>query len=201
MAVTYSIVSGDDAGLFEVVDGKIVAAQDLAGHSGEYVLTLRATQDTTVTITVEVSVDAGRISEITTFSGDREAVTPQSFYDRTVVEAADPNTHPHMGPFTYTAVKDGNWSDPTVWDTGTIPNTNGAVVNYAGFDVTYDIESDVLIKDIHVSGAGTFRVDPTKDTRLWVDTLMVHGTLIMGEAGAPISESTTPSKPRCEIVH
>lgn len=199
MAVTYSITAGNADGLFTVVDGKIVAAMDLTGRAGTYELTLEAIQETTVTVTVEVVVDANRITEITTMSGGRPAVVPQAYHDYVAVDSQDTNTHPHMGPYTHVATKNGLWSDPTLWDVGTVPGAN-SIVNISTFDVTYDIESDVLIKDIHVSGAGILRWAKNKDTRLWVDTIMDHGTLIMGEPGNPIPESATLGKPRAEIV-
>ena len=140
-----------------------------------------------------------RVAEITTMSGGRPAIVPQSYHDYVALDSNDANQHPHMGPFTHVAVKNGLWSDPTLWDVGAVPGAN-AVVNTSTFDVTYDLESDVLLKDIHVSGAGTLRWATDKDTRMWVDTIMNHGTLIMGEPGSPIPESATLGKPRAEVV-
>lgn len=140
-----------------------------------------------------------RIAEINKTYTNKTPVVPQAYNDYVAEDAIDPNMHPHMGTFTHTAVKSGRWSDPTLWNTGTVPGAN-AVVNTSTFDVMYDLESDVLIKDIHVSGAGTFSIDPAKDTRLWVDTLMVHGTFIAGTKSNPIGNSATNGKPRCEIV-
>ena len=98
--------------------------------------------------------------EITRMSGDRDPVVPQSFHQRVAADAFNPALHPVGDPlmpscaiFTHKAVKDGRWSDPTVWDTGTVPGANATVCSGA-FNIIYDLLSDVLIKDIHINGAG-----------------------------------------------
>lgn len=142
--------------------------------------------------------EVGRIPMITAWYTGKTVPTPQSYHDAVAVDAADANTHPHMGPFTHNTVKSGFWSDPAVWDTGTVPGAN-AVCNVA-HDVSYDAESDVKIKDIHVGGAARFRFVDFKDTRLWVDTLMNHGVQSLPDGVRYIPESATPGKPRCEVV-
>ncbi|AWM37021.1 hypothetical protein GobsT_50770 [Gemmata obscuriglobus] len=141
---------------------------------------------------------AFRVPMITAWYTGKTVPAPQSYHDAVAVDAADANTHPHMGPFTHNTVKNGNWSDPTLWDTGTVPGAN-AVCNVA-HDVSYDLESDVKIKDIHVGGAARFRFVAHKDTRLWVDTLMNHGIQSLPDGVGFIPESATPGKPRCEVV-
>ncbi len=145
------------------------------------------------------SLAAARIGEITTAYGGWAAVVPQAYYDAMAVEGADSNMHPHLGPYTHVAVQDGLWSDPDTWDVAEVPDED-AVVNVSTYTVTYDLESDVKIKDIHVSGAGTFQWATNVDTRLWVDTLMCHGTYIQGTVDDPILNSETEGKPRSEIV-
>src|SRR5687768_7304308 len=101
-----------------------------------------------------LSAQAERIPQINTKIGGRPAVVPQSYYDAVVAEAADPNMHPSLGPYTATAVKSGNWSDPTLWSTGALPGDN-ATVDLGVHDVTYDISSTIKIKHIHNSHDGT----------------------------------------------
>lgn len=155
-------------------------------------------------------IPEGRVAEISRMSGDRDPVVPQAYFDRVAREAFSTSLHPIGDPlvpscviYTHKAVKDGRWSDPTVWDTGTVPNAN-AVVCSGPYNLIYDVLSDVLIKDIHINGQGSLTFDPTVQTRLWVDTLSVDGRLVIGEFNAPIPDSSivTGGKrvPQCEIV-
>lgn len=153
----------------------------------------------------------GRVAEVSRMSGDRDPVVPQDYHDRVAREAFSASLHPVGDPlvpscviYTHKAVKDGRWSDPTVWDTGTVPNAN-AVVCSGPYALIYDVLSDVLIKDIHINGAGSLTFDPAVRTRLWVDTLSVDGRLIIGESASnPIPDSGIvtggKSVPQCEIV-
>ncbi|MDF3057489.1 MAG: hypothetical protein K0R17_1704 [Rariglobus sp.] len=133
---------------------------------------------------------AGRIPQISTKIGGRPAVVPQSYFDAVATEAADSNMHPSLGPYTVTAVKSGNWSDPTLWSTGALPGAN-ATVDLGAHYVTYDVASTVKIKHIHNSGAGIFERAP--GSVLWVSTQMFHGIYLEGEADAPIP-STNPTR-------
>lgn len=152
----------------------------------------------------------GFVAEITRMSGDRDPVVPQDYHDRVAAEAFQASLHPVGDPlapscaiFTHKATKDGRWSDPTVWDTGTVPGANATVCS-GPYNLIYDVLSDVLIKDIHINGQGSLTFDPNVRTRLWVDTLSVDGRLVMGEADAPIPDSTVivglRRVPQCEIV-
>lgn len=127
-----------------------------------------------------------RVPQIHTNIGDRPASVPQSYYDAVAAEMADPNMHPSLGPFSVSAVKSGNWSDPTLWSTGSVPGAN-ATVNLGSHDVTYDISSTIKIKYIHNSADGVFRRAP--GSVLWVNTQMFHGKYIEGEPGSPIPAS------------
>jgi lysophospholipase L1-like esterase len=143
--------------------------------------------------------NASRVGQISTDIAGRSVPIPQSFWDNQANEAEDPNTHPSLGTFTHTATKSGLWSDTTVWNTGTVPGT-GAIVNTSTFTITYDVESNLELNGIHVSGSGTLKWKTTADTKLIVDTIMVHGTLVMGTSDDPITNSATPGKPRADII-
>ncbi|GAA0651441.1 hypothetical protein GCM10009424_30620 [Sphingomonas ursincola] len=143
-------------------------------------------------------------------TGGRAAVVPQSYHERVARDAFNPLFHPIGDPlvptcsiYTHKAVKSGSWSDPTVWDVGTVPGAN-AVVCSGEFDLVYDVLSDVLIKDIHINGRGSLSFSTSQRTRLWVDTLAVDGRLVMGYDAEPIRDSgiVTGGKrqPMCEVV-
>jgi hypothetical protein len=57
---------------------------------------------------------------------------------------------------TRTAVKDGNWSDATVWDSNPVLPGAGDVADCAGYDVT--IDQDVTCTQIQTSSSGSFLV-------------------------------------------
>ncbi|MBP3955396.1 hypothetical protein J8F10_08895 [Gemmata sp. G18] len=143
--------------------------------------------------------DLNRIPEITTRFGGRPAEVPQAYHDF-IASDADTccNAVDDLGPYSHSSVADGDWSNPATWDAGTVPGV-GAVVN-VGHAVTYDVESDAKVKDINVEEAGTLRWATDRDTRLWVDTLLAYDNMIIGDGANPIPESTTPGKPRAEIV-
>jgi hypothetical protein len=66
-----------------------------------------------------------RVDEITTISGGRPAVVPQKYYDDTAAEHG--RLMPPVGTPTHRSLRDGNWTDPTVWDAGTVPGDGASV--------------------------------------------------------------------------
>lgn len=68
----------------------------------------------------------------------------------------------------FTAVQDGNWSDPATWDHG-VP-TGGDVLLPQGMSVTLDVDTPVL-RSLRVDGA--FDATDSRDTTLRVDTVVV----------------------------
>lgn len=165
-------------------------------------------------LTLAAVADLLRVAEVTQMTGARTAVVPQTYFDAQVADAFSTDNHPVGDPliptcsiYTHKAIRSGNWSDPTMWDVGTTPHAapdGTALVCSGEYDIVYDVFSDVRIKDIHINGRGSFKVLRTMRTRLWVDTLLVDGKLIIGEPGAPIIDSgiVTSSKrqPQCEMV-
>lgn len=131
-----------------------------------------------------------RIPQISTKIGGRPAVVPQSYFDAVAAEESDANMHPPLGPFTVSAVKSGNWSDPTLWSTGAVPGAD-ATVDLGTHFVTYDIASTVKIKHIHNGEGGIFERAP--GSVLWVSTQIFHGIYLEGEADAPIP-GTNPTQ-------
>ncbi|WP_299358772.1 fibronectin type III domain-containing protein [uncultured Paracoccus sp.] len=138
----------------------------------------------------------GRIATLTENYGGRKAVTPSSYFELGSNELDNPDSHPHIMGYTHVSVKDGNWSDPTVWDTGTVPGTGAVVRVYGGHTVTYDQKSDVILKDLLVDFGATLKIATIMRTRMRVDTIMVMGTFDYRDP----TDSGEPGKPKHEIV-
>lgn len=89
---------------------------------------------------------------------------------------------------TITAIANGAWSNPAVWNTNRVPAADDIVVipNHVSIEVAAkDAIADVL--SVH----GYLRFNPNVHTTLRVSTLQVHsdGTLEIGTAANPISAS------------
>lgn len=162
---------------------------------------------------MQIGLDGNRVVEIAQMTGSRVAVVPQTYIDAAVADAFNPDNHsvgdpliPTCSIYTHKAIRSGNWSDPTMWDVGTTPHSvDGTSVVCSGeYDITYDVLSNVRIKDIHINGRGSLTFPTNIQTRLWVDTIMCDGKLIMGQPGAPILDSGIvvggKRQPQCEVV-
>ena len=145
---------------------------------------------TSIGVTIGAS---GRIAEITTTYGGVPADPSPAFFLAAANDAGDPNTHPAFPAFTHEAIKDGLWSDPTVWDTGTCPSTDDGVanpvVNIEDFDITYDIPAaspaaNKLIWGIHGHGTGMLGFTEDFKTKLWVYWINLHGPRKYGPNGS-----------------
>ncbi len=95
---------------------------------------------------------------------------------------------------TVRSVRTGNWSDPTVWDTGAPPRAGDNVLIAANTVVTVDgrAYTDAAGHRLALHGIrddGELRFDPGADTRLLVDTILVSpdGTFEMGAPNARIA--------------
>jgi Ca2+-binding RTX toxin-like protein len=88
---------------------------------------------------------------------------------------------------THIAVRSGNWSDATTWANNTIPTIGSRILIPYGVEVTVNQMVSVPIATIRVDG--TLAFDPTRNTELRVDTVVVssQGTFQMGTAAAPIA--------------
>src|SRR5262249_19820626 len=62
------------------------------------------------------------------------------------------------------SARSGPWSAPATWDGGKFPTAGSKVQVRAGHAVVYDLDSDEVIRSIHVAGTLTFAAD--KNTRL-----------------------------------
>src|SRR5262249_10467231 len=83
------------------------------------------------------------------------------------------------------ALQSGNWSDPNIWQNGTVPDANANVLIPSQTTVTLDTISNP-VHVVRVDGTLQFATDV--DTTLLVDTLVVNmaGSLIIGTAANPL---------------
>lgn len=95
-------------------------------------------------------------------------------------------------------VKSGRWSDPTVWTGGAVPGAGAMAHIKTGHEIIYDMESDVILADVmsEMGSKLTWNPDPAKETRMRVNTAMLHGIVEMTDKAL----SATPGKPKHELV-
>ncbi len=96
-----------------------------------------------------------------------------------------------LGEATRLAVASGNWSDPAVWENGTLPIADDVIEIPVGVSVTIDGVFTERLAGLMVEGELHFATDRT--TQLTVDTLVVHegGLFEMGSAAQPIAQNVT----------
>ena len=92
---------------------------------------------------------------------------------------------------THTVVASGNWSDPSVWQDGTLPTAGARIVIPEGMTLTVDGQIAEEIKTIRIDGTLQFATDV--NTELRVDTIVSSptGCFVMGTANNPIAAGVT----------
>ncbi|OJH46178.1 hypothetical protein [Paracoccus sp. SM22M-07] len=145
--------------------------------------------------TLPAPVDPDAVPVMRQTFGGRPNVIPMRFYEDGQNELIDPATHPHIMGFTHTAIRDGFWSDPTLWDAGTVPGP-GAVVSIGSNTVFYDHFSDDILKDLLVPMGGRFELATWAETRLRLDYWMTMGVVNLTDT----KESSTAGAPKHEII-
>ena len=88
---------------------------------------------------------------------------------------------------THQAIRSGDWTDPSVWNNGTLPADTSTVAIPQGVEVTVDEKIAERLK--HIAIDGTLRFATDRNTELWVDTLTssTHGRLEIGTADTPVA--------------
>ena len=95
-----------------------------------------------------------------------------------------------------TSAKSGNWSDPAVWSTGSVPVAGDVVTIAPTHTVTYNILSNAVLSDVNISG--TLKFSRTTDTRLkTAGNVMVNmgGFLDMGTP-----QDVIPQNVKTEVI-
>ncbi|MEK6234990.1 MAG: G8 domain-containing protein [Planctomycetales bacterium] len=90
--------------------------------------------------------------------------------------------------FNVRSVKDGRWSDPSVWDAKRLPKSGDRVQVARGTRVVYDVESNEVVRLLQVVGALSFARD--RNTLLNVGILKVQNSDACSEAGFACDFST-----------
>ncbi|TWT89751.1 G8 domain protein [Pseudobythopirellula maris] len=92
---------------------------------------------------------------------------------------------------TVLSARDGAWSDPDTWSTGTVPGVDDVVSILEGHEVDYDVDSLARLDVIEVSGVLEFST--TADTSLYLNEIMVlpTGVLTIGTADDPVQAGVT----------
>jgi len=93
----------------------------------------------------------------------------------------------HPGQASHTAVKSGNWSDPSTWQNGKVPGAGADVYIGQNFDVRYDAASNVELGIVRVDGGLNFATNI--DTKMVVDTVVtgMMSTLTIGTSSNPVN--------------
>src|SRR5262245_32352136 len=79
---------------------------------------------------------------------------------------------PGSGPPLVRSTRSGPWSATGTWEGGKVPAAGSRVQVRTGHTVTYDLNSDRVIRSVHV--AGTLRFPPDRDTRLDVGLIKIQ---------------------------
>src|SRR5262249_45760505 len=105
--------------------------------------------------------------------------------------AADP---PAASKLTWTrSAKSGPWSAPATWEGGKVPTALARVQVRTGHTVTYDVQSDQVIRAIHI--AGTLRFATDRDTRLDVGLIKIQAGETASEDGFECDAHLPAPKP------
>lgn len=188
-------------------DGQPGPLQEVQGPDDEVVATL-IPSDTEIQIThnlesgvwenrrtLPAAVDATRTPLRRTSIIGQPNIVPARYYEEGQNELIDPDTHPHIMGVTHRVVAPGNWTDPKIWNTGTVPGAGAVVSLTPGMKTIYDAFSDVILKDLLVPFGATFELATWTRTRIRLDYWMTMGVVNLTDT----READTPG-PKHEII-
>jgi hypothetical protein len=108
--------------------------------------------------------------------------------DSSTIQAAEPaaaKEHKHGRgqhiQFDVRSVKDGNWSDPTIWSPAKVPVAGNRVMISRNTRVVYDVKRDDVLRLVQIVGTVAFARD--RDTELNVSVLKVQNSDDCSESG------------------
>lgn len=111
-----------------------------------------------------------------------------------------PVAAPGKAPPLVKSAQSGPWSSTATWEGGKVPAAGDRVQIREGNVVRYDVESDAVIRSIHVAGTLTFARD--RNTRLDVGLIKIQAGDDASEVGFDCEghmEAPDPSKPRAAL--
>lgn len=168
--------------------GRRAAARQCQSEALESRIAFTATADTSTLADLIQPLSAQMAHE--EMSGEHDG---HQMYDGGVmITPTEIHTHNEIIPRfaanpTITAIRSGSWSDPSLWSLGRVPRTGDRISIGEGLSVVYNVQSDVRLDSIEVSGSLGFH--PLINTRMVVAnlTVMPDGLLQIGSERAPIS--------------
>ena len=105
--------------------------------------------------------------------------------ENTIVNSNLLNLLPH-GSETHLAVTNGNWSEPSTWSGGQLPDNGADVLIPAGLTVTFDLALSPRLHFVRVDGTLTWATD--QNTTMFVDTIFSSpgSQVLVGTEANPI---------------
>lgn len=89
------------------------------------------------------------------------------------------------------AVTSGRWSNPATWSTSAVPGRDAKVLIAAGREITYDVESDAVLRCIELHGRLTFGTDVNTRMRIVHLVVMADGALEVGSPDRAVDATVT----------
>jgi PKD repeat protein len=168
---TYSWNFGDGA----TASGSTATVSHAYAAAGSYTVTVTVTDSVGETASTTASVS---VAGLTQSSG----AFIQTSHDLIPNFGANP---------TITALRSGNWSDPTMWSLDRLPGAGDVVSIGAGETVTYDVVSTANVDTVAIQAGGTLQFRTDVNTTLTVVNLLVMpgGTLTVGTVAQPVAAS------------
>ncbi|MCA9259239.1 MAG: hypothetical protein KDA61_08570, partial [Planctomycetales bacterium] len=115
-----------------------------------------------------------------------------------IVDPPFPGSMPHfaylitpLADATHVAIADGDWSDPSIWSTNTVPGVGAKVYIEEGRSVRFDAQMTSAIFWLRIDGLFAFATD--LNTELQADTIVVGrtGQLHIGTELEPVADNVT----------
>lgn len=123
---------------------------------------------------------------------DHKKITNEAWFEREYIQVHHDDRVPNFGKnATVFTLRSGDWSDPTIWDTGVIPKQDATVVIKSDHQVTYDLVSDEKLTTVAVEGRLSFATNI--NTRLRVTHFLIYptGVVKVGQREFPVKENVS----------